>query len=163
MTTPTRQRSAKISKYRVVNWLAQTRGIVMDQLSVNLCSRFSSFPWFVGLGQFVCHLLLIFFFFFLCIHVERCDRSDDGEGTTPAGRQGCLYRPLISLRRHRCHAHIGRLTCLECGSVSQLTINSTKNRIQSLQSQIISEKASSTAEVCKKAPVTITCTTRGTK
>ena len=52
---------------------------------------------------------------------------------------------------------------VECGSVSQLTINSTRNTIQSLQSNRMSKKLHPQARCTKTAPVTITCTTRGTK
>ena len=85
------------------------------------------------------------------MQVDRGDSGDDSEGATLAGRHECVYRHLISLRRHRCRARSGRLKCLECSSVSQLTINFTRNRIQSLQSDRMSEKASSTAEVCKNS------------
>ena len=68
-----------------------------------------------------------------------------GRGATAAGECTDTLHHCIDIHT-RSH---GKLAYPECVSVAQLTINSTRNRIQSLQSSRMSEKVSSTANVFK--------------
>ena len=84
----------------MVNWLAQTEALLWTRCqSIFVAVVLFSF---VPLGQFVCHSLIIFFFFSLCIQVGRGDSGDDGAETTPAVGTGVTAAGECTDTLHHC-------------------------------------------------------------